>query len=322
MADGDGTSRRLVVGGVPDLLLPHELCDVPTFDPEASVDKLADRLPSEPVLEVPYSGATWWQWCRPRDVIVLDECQRLFRPMASGRRVPLHIAKLETHRHYGVDLVLITQHPQLVHANVRNLVGCYIDVRRLWGTHQTVVYTWDHVTDPTRTSSAQKSLVAHDKKAYSLYKSAEVHTKPRMKIPALILAFPAIVLGAGYAIYAGLSTVSSMGKPPPSIATVQAAASSPQARSVVTQAPQPVQPGASVPANLGSPGACLVDAATCRCADASTVWAVPLSDGVCRISGMSYRLIQPGPQWQPLALSSAHRAETLQQLLASSSRAY
>lgn len=211
---GQVEGRRLVVGGVPGLLLDHELLDVPTWDPEAKSPELEERAPSEPPLEVPYSGATWWQWCRPGDLIVIDECQRLFRPMASGRRVPAHIAKLETHRHYGIDILLITQHPMLLHANVRNLVGSHEHVRRLWGTHQTVVYSWDHVSNPERTAQAQSRLVRHDKRAFTRYKSAEVHNKPRMRIPALVLLFPLIVVGAVWLISRGISGAASLGKPP------------------------------------------------------------------------------------------------------------
>lgn len=184
-------NRRLVVGGIKDLLLPHELMDVPKFDPENFKDEFRDlvREPGDPPLPVAYNAQCWWAWCLPGDLIVIDECQRLFRPMASGRRVPMFIEKLETARHYGVQFVYITQHPQLLHTNVRNLVGPHEHVRRIFGGTRTMIYQWDHCTHPDRINSALTNRIwAHDKAAFGLYKSAEVHTKFGTKLPMAVWA--------------------------------------------------------------------------------------------------------------------------------------
>ena len=45
----------------------------------------------------------------PGSIIVIDECQDFFRPRASGSKVPPYIQAFETHRHTGVDFILITQ---------------------------------------------------------------------------------------------------------------------------------------------------------------------------------------------------------------------
>jgi len=199
---GQITQRRLMVGGIPDLLLEHEPIDVPVFDVETYQDEWSKfkrepgdepvrwtsdgRTPFYPepgadtstLYPVPERADNWWLWCKPGDLIVIDEAQRLFRPVPFGRKVPGFIAKLETHRHYGVDFVLITQHPQLLHTNVRNLIGRQQSVRRLYGGGSAVIYEWDHCTHPDKTKNAQVSYWRYDKKAFGLYKSAEVHTKP------------------------------------------------------------------------------------------------------------------------------------------------
>lgn len=129
----------------------------------------------------------------PGDLIVVDECQRLFRPVPFGRKVPGFIAKLETHGHYGVDFLLITQHPQLLHSNVRNLIGRHQHVRRIRGGHSAIIYEWDHCTHPDKTKSAEVSYWRYDKKAFALYKSAEAHTKPVVGKPLALYGIAAMI---------------------------------------------------------------------------------------------------------------------------------
>lgn len=197
---------RLMIGGIPDLLIEHEIIDVPTVDPEGYKDEWGSmrREPGDEPLDVPHRGDNWWLWCQPGDLIVIDECQRLFRPFASGRKIPGFIAKLETHRHYGVDFVLITQHPQLLHTNVRNLIGRHQHVRRMFGGKSTVIYEWDHCTHPDKVKSAAVTYWRHDKSAFGLYKSAEVHTKHKVGTvwPMYVLGFAVLaVVGLGYRFY-------------------------------------------------------------------------------------------------------------------------
>jgi len=182
--------RRLMIGGIKDLLLPHLIVDVPRIDPESWKDEWANhkREPGDPPLDVLHTAVNWWCWCMPGDVIVIDECQRLFRPMASGRRVPMFIEKLETARHYGVQFVYITQHPQLVHTNVRSLAGPHEHVRRMFGSSTTMIYQWDHCTHPDKIKSATRKAWRHSKAAFGLYKSAEVHTRFAQRLPLAVFA--------------------------------------------------------------------------------------------------------------------------------------
>lgn len=183
---GKPTPVRLVVGGIKDLLLPHELMEVPELDPENPGDDFVKvrREPGDPpVADMVCSVISWWTWCMPGDVIVIDECQRVFRPMASGKRIPMFIAKLETARHYGVRFVYITQHPNLVHANVRQLVGPIEDVSRVFGSSRTLVRQWDRINDYGKKAQATSRFWKHDKAAFGLYKSAELHTKFSSRIP-------------------------------------------------------------------------------------------------------------------------------------------
>jgi zona occludens toxin len=51
----------------------------------------------------------WHEWAKPGAVIVYDEFQKAWPPRPNGARVPDDIQALDTHRHMGVDFILITQ---------------------------------------------------------------------------------------------------------------------------------------------------------------------------------------------------------------------
>jgi zona occludens toxin len=200
--DGSEISRRLCIDGIPNLLLPHELM-APLADASSFIEnkRNAARTVDEdgkPVEAQDGHGLwNWWEWCKPGDVIVCDEVQRHWRPRGMGTKVPEQIARLETHRHYGVDFVLITQNPMLVDQNVRRLVGRHQHVRRLFGGSRALIYEWDGCqTDTSRLAGGTRTLFTYPKDAYKLYKSSELHTKQRQKIP-LWFAFPLVVLAVG-----------------------------------------------------------------------------------------------------------------------------
>lgn len=200
--EGRAVPRRLCIAGIPDLLLPHELVESRKVPPEGYTDPWGGvlRSPGDPVtryvrlhaekwvacdddapgaVPVPCSVENWWLWVEPGDVVVIDECQNVFRPMPAGRRAPTFITQLEVHRHYGVDFELITQHPQLLHTAVRALVGQHRHVRRLFGRRAALVYEWDHCSPPERVKTASTKPWFYKKAAFGLYKSAQLHTKQR-----------------------------------------------------------------------------------------------------------------------------------------------
>jgi zona occludens toxin len=125
-----------------------------------------------------------------------------------GTKPPAEIAALETHRHRGVDFVLITQHPMLIDQNVRRLIGRHEHVRRIFGMQRALVYQWDGCqSDVSRLGSGTRTIFTYPKKAFELYKSSELHTKPQFKIPAFFL-FPLVVVGL--AIVAGPTAYSAL----------------------------------------------------------------------------------------------------------------
>ena len=148
-----------------------------------------------------------WYKCPPGAIVFIDEAQRVFRPRMHGKEVPKHVAELETHRHHGMDLVLITQHPMLIDNEVRRLAGNHRHVVRMMGTQRATIHEWSEVRQdcekgPRRADSG-KTIYTYDRAIYTLYKSAELHTVKR-KIPRIVYVvalLPFVVLAGIYYIY-------------------------------------------------------------------------------------------------------------------------
>lgn len=141
----------------------------------------------------------WHTWAKPGDVILFDEVQEVWRPRGLGTKVPDCIAKLETHRHMGVDIILVTQHPMLVDPNIRRLVNRHMHMRRLAGK-VSMVYEWDHCSNPNQTKTCIHSgLFWFPKEAFNLYKSAQVHTKPTTRIPKIAYLGLVALVGTAFA---------------------------------------------------------------------------------------------------------------------------
>lgn len=213
-SNGVAVPRRLL-SNIKDLLLEHEVIGAKELE-------------------------TWHEWARPGDVIIFDEVQEVWRPRSFGTKVPECIAALETHRHKGVDIILITQHPMLVDPNIRRLCNRHLHLRRLART-VAYVYEWDHCANPGQVKTAIQARVwFHPKKAYALYKSAQLHTKPTARVPRLALVgLAAAALFAYVAPMAYGRVTKSLGMESTPVATAARPAAS---------APKKKEPEAGLPA--------------------------------------------------------------------------
>lgn len=129
----------------------------------------------------------WQEWAKPGAVIVFDEVQKIWEPRANGSKVPDDIKALETHRHMGVDFVLITQGLMLTERNLAMLCNRHLHVRRVGNMPFAIVYEWDHASRTLMYAKAfTKSPWRYDKKVFKLYKSADLHTKQKRSIPTLL----------------------------------------------------------------------------------------------------------------------------------------
>jgi zona occludens toxin len=177
-AQAERENRPVYYHGIPELSLPWELLD----DPKN------------------------WASVPPGAIVVIDEAQKTFRNRSLGSVPPQFVTDLETHRHLGIDLVLITQHPSLVDPAVRRLSGRHRHLVRIWGMEASTVHKWDSVKDNCDKARAdsEKTKWGFDKSVYAYYKSAEQHTMKRT-VPfrvKMLFCLPFLLLAAGYGVYA------------------------------------------------------------------------------------------------------------------------
>lgn len=168
-----------------------------------------------------------WYDCPLGSIIVIDECQRLFRPRSNGSTVPESVAAMETHRHKGLDIFLVTQHPMLLDSNIRRLVGTHVHVMRAFGAHAARVHQWGEVRencDKSRTGS-QSALWKYPKEVFSYYKSAELHTHKFRFPPRLLFLVLGPLLLAGLIYYLASHLMGLGDKKKPSAGLLDARAS-------------------------------------------------------------------------------------------------
>lgn len=242
-------------------------------------------------LKLPWIEANPEKWFElPKGaIIIVDEVQRIMRPRQHGATVPEFVAKLETHRHLGVDLVLITQHPMLLDSNVRRLCGQHFHVVRKFGTHNATIHEWGSVKescDKNREDSI-KHHWRYPKDVFQLYKSSEMHTH-KMRIPMKVwgfIALPFLIAGLVYVlaknIYARTqpkdseAAVMADGKPRPAQSGTSSNGVPRMTREEFMQAHQPriaglaytapVYDDVTKPVHAPYPAACVASASRCQC---------------------------------------------------------
>ena len=103
--------RRIFVDGIPDLKIDN----VEPFPEGCGIHNLHEWVKDED-----YQGA----------IFVVDEAQRFFPPRSSNSKAPELVEFLHVHRHYAIDLYLITQMPARIDKNVRDLVGAHYHIQK------------------------------------------------------------------------------------------------------------------------------------------------------------------------------------------------
>lgn len=164
--DGVKKQRPLFINGIPELQIPHQ----ELLDAQIKEQPLQDFLPY---------GA----------LVVIDEAQRLMGTRPAASKVPQFIEALAMHRHHGLDILLITQHPSFLDPFVRKLVQRHMHIsikpvgRKL--------YEWNECVDqPDAQMNINRAIERQfivPKKAFGVYKSAEVHTKVSRRIPRVMI---------------------------------------------------------------------------------------------------------------------------------------
>lgn len=167
-----------------------QLCDICRSQDPAIAERSKSDMP-------PLFVEDWPRWKQPDSLIVVDEVQRIWRPMNGSSQIPEGISMLETHRHYGVDFLLISQGPHLFHNFIRLLIGRHIHLVAKWSGRSE--YEWPECKQDVQSRSdavvRPYKLPAH---VFKLYDSAEVHTKQDKRKPlSFYAAIAAVVLAVG-----------------------------------------------------------------------------------------------------------------------------
>lgn len=191
-------ARPVFVMGIPELLVPHELTP-PVEQWTCEVKALEDDSIVQTEFTFP-EGA----------LVVIDEAQKVFRPRGVGSRVPGHVAAFETHRHVGIDFWLITQHPNLIDANIRKLVRKHVHLRQHWAGRE--LCEWSEAVDPlskAERASAVRRPYRLPKAVFGQYKSASLHVETKQRVPWMAWVFVALVGVVGVLGWRIYGTVSS-----------------------------------------------------------------------------------------------------------------
>lgn len=131
---------------------------------------------------IDFPDPTKWQELPANSILFVDECQRFFPSRRAGE-VPPHIRAMETIRHMGVRLELITQRPTYIDAHIRGLCGVHEHLLRKNGQEASQLFRWDEVEDEPKSENARRkadSSTYHFRPSlFQHYKSAELHTMKR-----------------------------------------------------------------------------------------------------------------------------------------------
>lgn len=138
-----------------------------------------------------------WEELPAGALFIIDEAQFRF-PVTGRGQTPLWVQKLATHRHLGLDFVVITQDPMLLDSFVRKLVDRHFHVVRVFGLRKATIYesvngVRDDVAKPGRRSDLIRHDYWHNKEVYGWYQSAELHTVKR-RLPARVYLLGAVVV--------------------------------------------------------------------------------------------------------------------------------
>jgi len=145
-----------------------------------------------------------WHTLPDGAIILIDESQRIFPQRTAGSVKPDHVSALETHRHKGHDLFLVTQCGTLLDVQCRKLCGSYYHLKRAVGTGKVSITEYAEFARHNDYHERQKALGTriwtHDKKIWKLYKSATIHTH-KAKIPLKLFFLPLAFFAFSYAAY-------------------------------------------------------------------------------------------------------------------------
>jgi len=164
--------KTVYVCGIPKLQLPHIKVD------HAWIRKWHERKYSENLEE------DQLEHIPPNSLIVLDEAWECW-PAAGVANAHESISHLAKHGHYGIDFLIITQKPHLLHTAVLAQVSVHKHILKKWSGAKMLEWP-EYVANPSVKSNRDQAVTVPFKvrsEAFSLYHSGQFHTKLKQRKP-------------------------------------------------------------------------------------------------------------------------------------------
>lgn len=265
--------RKLYAVRLPNLALEHEILD----------DETLHRWHEPGVVE---DGS----------IIIVDEAQETWPKAPNGSKVPPDLAALNTHRHRGIDLFVITQGPHLLHSNVKALVGRHVHFRDN-GVLGRWRYEWPTVCSNPDTAFKQAPIkLQHHlpKRSFKLYRSASMHVKSPKVVPRTVFILGAALLALGFFGVRAYASIKAKSEPKPQVEAPADAASQPQGRAPKPRESEPASAPVEAVAEVAAPAVagCISLGTRCICYDTQGVQ-ITVETAMCYRSSQDYSGLVP-----------------------------
>lgn len=156
-----------------------------------------------------------WVDCPDGSLIFIDEIQEFTRHVqtkAKTEELPSHFTLLEKHRHRGIDIYIVTQHPMFIHTHLRRLLEKHIHMQRAIGLPYSTKREWHNVCnepEDARNATIQNGCtveVYRPNKDVFQYYTSTVKDTHKFKVPKKLITY-------GFLILLGLSASAYFAQP-------------------------------------------------------------------------------------------------------------
>ncbi|ULJ60120.1 zonular occludens toxin family protein [Wielerella bovis] len=146
-------------------------------------------------------------------IIIIDEAQDVYPTRSNGSQVPPNVSWLNTHRHLGVDIFVLTQNPKYLDINLRGLVNKHLHVARNKLGMRTLL-EWKYCANNPLVQAKDAFAQIHklDDKVFDLYKSAEIHTENKNKVSKVVFILPLALILMPIMFYMSYKNLKNIGK--------------------------------------------------------------------------------------------------------------
>lgn len=195
---------RKVFTNIKGLELPHiEVSSIQSEQAESTDEKL--------------SFHDVYKWIKQPEnlgsIIIIDEVQDVYPSRGNGSKVPENVSWLNTHRHLGVDIFVLTQDPKDIDSRLRNLVNKHLHIAKNKLGMRTLL-EWKYCANNPIVQAKDAFAKVHkiDENVKNLYKSAEIHTVNTSKVSKWVYAIPILLVVVPILLYLSYTLLKNGGK--------------------------------------------------------------------------------------------------------------